>query len=112
MTDLHRTTGVDPAARFALTTVADDAGERRQANRAVAVSAIGLAVTGAMKLLIAVLTGSMGLLGDALHNLSDVSTSLLVFHGFLASKRTPTDGYPYGYERAEDLAGVGIAVVV
>jgi cation diffusion facilitator family transporter len=113
MTGVHRSSGVrDPSEGFALPTVADDAGERRQANRAVAVSALGLAATGAIELLIAVLTGSVGLLGDALHNLSDVSTSLLVFLGFRASKRTPTERYPYGYERAEDLAGVGIAVVI
>ncbi len=45
----------------------DDA-ERRQANRAVAVSAIGLGATGLAELLLAVLTGSVGLLGDAIHN--------------------------------------------
>jgi cation diffusion facilitator family transporter len=110
---MHRATGTrDPAATFVLPTVADDAGERRQANRAVAVSGIGLALTGVIELLIALLTGSVGLLGDALHNLSDVSTSLLVFLGFRASKKSATDRYPYGYERAEDLAGVGIAVVI
>ena len=110
---MHQRTGTrDPASSFVLPTVADDAGERRQANRAVGVSALGLAVTGAVELLIAVLTGSVGLLGDALHNLSDVSTSLLVFLGFRVSKKTATDRYPYGYERAEDLAGVGIAVVI
>ena len=110
---MHRTTGTrDPASTFELPAIADDAGERRQANRAVGVSALGLALTGAVELLIAVLTGSVGLLSDALHNLSDVSTSLLVVLGFRASKRTATDHYPYGYERAEDLAGVGIAVVI
>jgi cation diffusion facilitator family transporter len=110
---VHRTSGVrDPAAGFALPTVVDDAGERRQANRALVISAVGLTLTGAVELFIAVLTGSVGLLGDALHNLSDVSTSLLVFLGFRASRRTATDRYPYGYERAEDLAGVGIAVVI
>jgi cation diffusion facilitator family transporter len=110
---MHHATGTrDPAATFPLPTLADDAGERRQANRALAVSAVGLTVTGAVELLIAVLTGSVGLLGDALHNLSDVSTSLLVFLGFRASRKTATDRYPYGYERAEDLAGVGIAVVI
>jgi len=110
---MHRTTGIrDPAAGFVLPTVADDVGERRLANRAVAVSAVGLAVTGVVELLIAILTGSVGLLGDALHNLSDVSTSLLVFLGFRVSKKTASDRYPYGYERAEDLAGVGIAVVI
>ncbi len=60
----------------------DDAAERCEANGAVGVSALGLAVTGVVELGIAVLTGSVGLLGDALHNLSDVSTSLVVFLGF------------------------------
>jgi cation diffusion facilitator family transporter len=32
--------------------------------------------------------------------------------GFRASRKTPTTRYPYGYDRAEDLAGVGIAVVI
>ncbi|HEV7452197.1 MAG TPA: cation diffusion facilitator family transporter [Pseudonocardiaceae bacterium] len=90
----------------------DDAGERRQANRAVGVSALGLAVTGLVELGIAVLTGSVGLLGDALHNLSDVSTSLVVFLGFRVSRRPPSERYPYGLERAEDLAGLGVALVV
>jgi cation diffusion facilitator family transporter len=89
-----------------------DAAERRAANRAVAVSAAGLAVTGAVELLLAVVTGSVGLLGDAIHNLSDVSTSAVVFLGFRLSRRPPTERYPYGLERAEDLAGVGIAVVI
>jgi cation diffusion facilitator family transporter len=113
MAAMHRTSGArEPAAAFPLPTAVDDAAERRQADRAVGVSALGLAVTGAVELLIAVLTGSVGLLGDALHNLSDVSTSLLVFLGFRVSKRAATDRHPYGFERAEDLAGVGIAVVI
>jgi len=110
---MHKTRGQrDPALAFPLASTRDDADERRQANRAVAVSAAGLAVTGLAELLLAVLTGSVGLLGDAIHNLSDVSTSAVVFLGFRLSRRPPTDRYPYGLERAEDLAGVGIAVVI
>ena len=90
----------------------DDAGDRRRANRAVGTSALGLAVTGLVELSVAVFTGSVGLLGDALHNLSDVSTSLVVFLGFRVSRRTPSERYPYGLERAEDLAGLGVALVV
>jgi cation diffusion facilitator family transporter len=110
---MHKTTGVrDPAAAFPLPSLRDDAKDRRAANRAVAVSAIGLAATGVIELLIAVVTGSVGLLGDAIHNLSDVSTSVVVFLGFRLSRRPPTGRYPYGLERAEDLAGIGIAVVI
>jgi cation diffusion facilitator family transporter len=90
----------------------DDTDERRRANRAVGVSALGLAVTGMAELVIALITGSVGLLGDALHNLSDVTTSLAVFFGFRASRHAASERYPYGLERAEDLAGLGVAVVI
>jgi cation diffusion facilitator family transporter len=110
---MHLTSGVrDPAAGFPLDKAIDDAGERRQANRAVAVSAVGLALTGLAELAIALISGSVALLGDALHNLADVSTSALVFIGFRASRKLPSERYPYGYERAEDLAGVGVALVI
>ena len=110
---MHKTTGVrDPAAAFPLPSTRDDAQERRQANWAIAVSAIGLAATGTAELVLAILTGSVGLLGDAIHNLSDVSTSAVVFLGFRLSRQGPTERYPYGLDRAEDLAGIGIAVVI
>lgn len=70
---VHKISGLrDPAAAFPLSGARDDAADRREANRAVAVSAAGLGVTGAIELVVAVLTGSVGLLGDAIHNLSDV----------------------------------------
>jgi cation diffusion facilitator family transporter len=110
---VHKTSGLrDPAAAFALPGGRDDAADRRAANRAVAVSAIGLGATGLIELLLAVLTGSVGLLGDAIHNLSDVSTSAVVFLGFRLSRRPATERFPYGLERAEDLAGIGIAAVI
>lgn len=110
---MHKTSGVrDPAVAFPLPAVRDDAADRRAANRAVAVSAAGLAATGVIELVLALLTGSVGLLGDAIHNLSDVSTSAVVFLGFRLSRRPATERYPYGLERAEDLAGIGIAAVI
>jgi cation diffusion facilitator family transporter len=93
-------------------TAAHEQADRQAANRAITVSAVGLALTGGIELVLAVLTGSVALLGDALHNLADVSTSAVVFLGFFISKREPTRAYPYGYERAEDLAGFGVALVI
>ena len=76
------------------------------------VSAAGLALTGTVELLLAMLTGSVALLGDAIHNLADVSTSAVVFLGFWVSRKPASRSHPYGYERAEDLAGLGVAVVI
>jgi cation diffusion facilitator family transporter len=110
---MHQKTGVrDPATAFPLPRLVDDADERRQANKAVAFGAAGLALTGLIELAVAVLSGSVALLGDALHNLSDVSTSLVVFLGFRVSRKTATERYPYGFERGEDLAGIGVAMVI
>jgi cation diffusion facilitator family transporter len=110
---MHLISGArDPGASFTLSTSVDDAKERWEANRAVGVSAIALALAGLIELVIAVASGSVALLGDALHNLSDVSTSALVFIGFRASRKLPTERYPYGYERAEDVAGLGVALVI
>jgi Co/Zn/Cd efflux system component len=47
----------------------DDRRDRRAANRAIGLSAVGLGLTGLVELTFAILSGSVGLLGDALHNL-------------------------------------------
>jgi cation diffusion facilitator family transporter len=90
----------------------DEGRDRKAAYRAILFSAVGLALTGGIELLLALYTGSVALLGDSLHNLADVSTSAVVFVGFRVSRRPATRRYPYGYERAEDLAGLGIALVI
>ncbi|HLG92789.1 MAG TPA: cation diffusion facilitator family transporter [Acidimicrobiales bacterium] len=90
----------------------DEEADRRLARRAVLVSAAVLSLTGGAELAAALACGSVGLLGDALHNLADVSTSAVVLFGFWLSRRPPSPTHPYGYERAEDLAGLGVALVV
>ena len=93
---MHKTLGQrDPAAAFPLAHARDDAAERRQANRAIAVSAIGLGATGLVELLLAILTGSVGLLGDAIHNLSDVSTSAVVGEVLPIGEPLPIEDGPY-----------------
>ena len=86
--------------------------DRRDANRAVGASAVVLTLTGAFELVLGLISGSVALIADALHNLSDVSTSAVVFIGFRLSRRPATDSHSYGWERAEDLAGLGVALVI
>jgi cation diffusion facilitator family transporter len=89
-----------------------DVEHRHAANRALVLSALGLTLTGGIEFAIALISGSVGLLGDAIHNLADVSTSLVAFVGFRVSRRGASASHPYGYERAEDLAGLGVALVI
>lgn len=113
LSGMHVTSGArDPATSFPLSISIDDRDERRRANRAVAIGALGLALTGFIELAVALVSGSAALLGDALHNLADVTTSAVVFVGFRGSRALASSRYPYGLERAEDLAGIGVALVI
>jgi cation diffusion facilitator family transporter len=89
-----------------------DDSNRRRAMRAIVVSSLGLLLTSAFELSITVLSGSVALLSDALHNLGDVFTTVGVYFGFRASRKQPSRRYPYGFGRAEDLTGVVIVIAI
>lgn len=89
-----------------------DEANRAKAMRAILISSVGLFVTSAIELLVVVLSGSVALLSDALHNLGDVFTTVAVYFGFRASRRASTRRYPYGFGRAEDLAGIVVVAAI
>jgi cation diffusion facilitator family transporter len=80
--------------------------------RAIKISTFGLAATAAVQFAIAWLGGSVALLADGLHNLGDVFTTVALWLAFLASRRAADREYTFGYHRFEDLAGVGIVVII
>ena len=84
----------------------------REGVRALQISLIGLAVTGTVQLAIVVLSGSVALLADTVHNFADALTAIPLGIAFLLGRRPPNERYTYGYGRAEDLAGVFIVLTV
>jgi cation diffusion facilitator family transporter len=80
--------------------------------KAIKVSTFGLAATAAVQFAIAAAGGSVALLADGLHNLGDVFTTVALWLAFLASRRAADRRYTFGYERFEDLAGVGIVLII
>jgi len=76
---------------------------------------ISLAVLGVTALIQAagtVLSGSVALLGDTLHNAADALTAVPLGVAFIVGRRPPTRRYTYGYGRAEDLAGIVIVLSI
>ena len=61
------------------------------------------------KLVIVVVTGSVALLADTIHNFSDALTAIPLFIAFRLGRRAANRRYTYGYRRAEDLAGLFVA---
>jgi cobalt-zinc-cadmium efflux system protein len=88
-------------------------GDRRQARRALAVV---LALTGAFTIVEAIggiLTGSLALLADAGHMLSDDISLAIALGAVWLAERPPTPNRSFGYQRAEILAALfnGVTLV-
>ncbi|MFL6162182.1 MAG: cation diffusion facilitator family transporter [Jatrophihabitantaceae bacterium] len=80
--------------------------------RALLISLAGLAGTAAVQAVVVVLSGSVALLGDTLHNLADALTAVPLLIAFRLARRPPTKRYTYGYGRAEDLGGLFVIAMI
>jgi len=79
---------------------------------ALKVSLVALGVTALFQLVIALLSGSVGLLADTIHNFSDAFTAVPLWIAFALARRPANRRYTYGYGRAEDVAGVIIVLII
>jgi len=80
--------------------------------RAVKISLVALGLTAMVQAVIVVVTGSVALLADTIHNFADALTAIPLWVAFMLGRRRPTSSYTYGYGRAEDLAGVFIVAMI
>ena len=76
--------------------------------RALKYSLLGLGVTSGLQLVIVILSSSVALLADTIHNFADALTAVPLGIAFLVGRRPANRRYTYGYGRAEDLAGIAI----
>ena len=64
------------------------------------------------KFLAGLLSGSVAILADAVNNLSDAASSVVTLLGFRLAAKPADDAHPYGYHRAEYLAGLSVAALI
>ena len=83
-----------------------------EGKRAVALSLFGLGLTAVLQVVIVVISGSVALLADTIHNFGDAITAVPLWVAFTLSGRAATRRYTYGYGRAEDLAGVFVVLMI
>ncbi len=80
--------------------------------RAVKISLVALVVTAAFQVAIVVISGSVALAADTIHNFSDALTAVPLWIAFSLGTRAATKRYTYGYGRAEDLAGLFVIAMI
>lgn len=75
-------------------------------------STVILFITACLQLGVVLLSNSVALLADTIHNFTDASTSIPLGIAFVLCRLKPSKRFPYGYGRAEDLAGMIIVLII
>ena len=65
-----------------------------------------------IQVVVVLLTGSVALLADTVHNVGDALTAVPLWIAFSYSRRPPTKRYTYGFGRVEDLAGIAVVLTI
>jgi cation diffusion facilitator family transporter len=86
----------------------------RQIRSVTNISIVTNFVLTAAKLVVGFLAGSMAVVSDGIHSLSDLATDMAVIFGVHFGSKEPDQKHPYGHGRIESFAGgfVAMALVV
>ena len=79
---------------------------------AVKWSFVILAVTAALQFVVVLLSGSVALLADMIHNVGDATTAIPLWMAFVLARREPSKRFTYGLGRVEDLAGLVVVAII
>ncbi|TPG08435.1 cation diffusion facilitator family transporter [Sphingomonas oligophenolica] len=71
-----------------------------------------LAITAALQFAVVLLSGSVALLADMIHNVGDATTAIPLWFAFVLARRKPSKMFTYGLGRVEDLAGILIVLII
>ena len=83
-----------------------------QGIRALKISLVGLGLTAALQLVVVLISGSVALLADTIHNFADAGTSIPLWIAFALARRGASRRYTYGYGKVEDVACVLIVLII
>jgi len=75
-------------------------------------SFVVLVITALLQVAVVVISGSVGLLADTIHNFGDAATAIPLGIAFLFARKHPNNRFTFGYGRVEDLAGVVIVLII
>jgi cation diffusion facilitator family transporter len=79
---------------------------------AVKWSFVGLLATALLQLVVVLLSGSVALLSDTIHNFGDAATAIPLGIAFALTRLGASRRFTFGYGRVEDLAGVLVVLII
>jgi cation diffusion facilitator family transporter len=78
----------------------------------VKISLIALGITTLGQVAIVIISGSVALAADTIHNFADALTAIPLWIAFSLGTRAPSRRYTYGLGRAEELAGLFVVAMI
>src|SRR5215203_310048 len=75
-------------------------------------SFVGLMATALLQLVVVLMSGSVALLSDTIHNFGDAATAIPLWIAFALTRLGASRRFTFGYGRVEDLAGVVIVLII
>ena len=84
----------------------DTVEREKRGKKAIIVSISGNAALVILNFIVGTLSGSTALVAESAHTFSDIFTSAIAFIGFRIGLKPADVEHPYGYGRAESLAGL------
>jgi cation diffusion facilitator family transporter len=72
----------------------------------------GLLVTAILQLIVVVLSGSVALLSDTIHNFGDALTAAPLWIAFALTRLGASRRFTFGYGKAEDVTGVVVVLII
>lgn len=84
----------------------------KQVERVLIIEGLGNALAVAAKLAVGVQTGSLAIVSDAVHSMSDVANNVIAIVLMRVANRPADDNHPYGHKKFETLAVFGLAVLL
>jgi cation diffusion facilitator family transporter len=79
---------------------------------AVKWSFVGLFVTALLQVVVVVISSSVALLSDMIHNFGDALTAVPMWIAFALARLGASRRFTFGYGRVEDLAGVVVVLII
>jgi cation diffusion facilitator family transporter len=101
-----------PHSHDAANSVDDALEASRQGVRAVKISLGVLGLTALLQVVVVIISSSVALLADTVHNFSDALTAVPLWVAFVIGRRPASRRYTHGYGRIEDLAGLFIVAMI
>ena len=84
----------------------------RQVRRVILIEGGANAIVVVTKLVVGVLTGSLAIIGDAIHSLTDLLNNVVTWLVMRVSQSPADKNHPYGHRKFESLAVFGLAMLL